>query len=148
MDPIPITLLGRIYSWLPKIQNRPCVVEEEISKIEVDVSIEKLDKDIKRVEELITKYTEDFRKLLDKREHLIEKHNEDFRKLLDKREHLIEKHNEDFRKSLDKREHLIEIKVRTTCINRLDLENLIAVMQQKNQNSGNYVAGSLTATYI
>jgi hypothetical protein len=130
MDPIPITLLGRIYSWLPKIQNRPCVVEEEISKIEVDVSIEKLDKDIKRVEELITKYTEDFRKLLDKREHL------------------IEKHNEDFRKSLDKREHLIEIKVRTTCINRLDLENLIAVMQQKNQNSGNYVAGSLTATYI
>ena len=110
---IPITLLGRIYSWLPKIRNGPYVeIEEEIPKNEVDVQIEKVDKEDNRIQEKVAKYNQDIQKLIEKRVFLA---------------------NE---------------KKRNTFVNQLDLEDAIAAVKKEIRNSGNYVAGTLTASYI
>jgi len=85
---IPITLLGRIYSWLPKIRNEQYVeIEEEIPKNEVELA---------------------------------------------KKRDILAYNN----------------KKRHTFVNQLDLEDAIAALKKEIRNPGNYVAGTLTASYI
>jgi len=89
-NPIPITLLGRIYSWLPKIQNGP-YVEEELPKNEVDGRIEKVDEEAKRIQEKVAKYNQDIQKLMEKRDVLAnEKKRNTFVNQLDL-EHALDK---------------------------------------------------------
>lgn len=70
--------------------------------------------------------------------------DEDVKRILDK----VAKYNHNIRELAEKRNVLAYNKKRHTFVNQLDLEDAIAAIKKEIRNPGNYVAGTLTASYF